>query len=176
MCKDTYIAEMQAHFGTDKRRINHALKVLRFAEMILEGENVADDLRTIVTITALLHDVGIKAAEEKYKSSAGRYQEIEGPPIAEEIMRRHGETEAVIGRVAYIIGGHHTAAKNNGLDFQIIWEADLLVNIEEDGLADGSDKLGGIIERNFRTNTGKAIAYKEYLPPRNNIKGTGEAN
>ena len=166
MCKDTYIAELHAHFGPDKRRINHALKVLRFAEMIMEGEKVADELRTIVTITALLHDVGIKTAEEKYKSSAGRYQEIEGPPIAEEIMRRRDESQAVMGRVAYIIGGHHTAAKNNGLDFQIIWEADLLVNIAEDGLADGSDKLRGIIDRNFRTGTGKAIAYREYLPPR----------
>ena len=167
MGKDAYIAELHTHFGPDRRRINHALKVLRFAEMIMAGEKVADELRTIVTITALLHDVGIKAAEEKYKSAAGRYQEIEGPPLAAEIMRRQGESQAVIDRVAYIIGGHHTAAKNNGLDFQIIWEADLLVNIAEDGLADGSAKLRGIIERNFRTNTGKAIAYREYLPLRN---------
>lgn len=31
---------------------------------------------------ALLHDIGIKESERKYHSSAGHYQEIEGPAIA----------------------------------------------------------------------------------------------
>lgn len=163
MNKNVYIDELHEHFGTDIRRIKHALKVLRYAELIMEGEKVCEELRRVVTITALLHDVGIKAAEEKYNSAAGHYQEIEGPPIAEVMMRRHAEPQEVIQRVAYIIGGHHTAAKNNGLDFQIIWEADLLVNIEEDGLAERADKLPGIIEKNFATVTGKSIACKIYL-------------
>lgn len=163
MYKGIYIDELKAYFGEDAKRINHAMKVLHFAELIMTGEGVNERMQKIVTITALLHDVGIKAAEGKYNSSAGNYQEIEGPPIAEEIMRRHGEPPEVMSRVAYIIGGHHTAAKNDGMDFQIIWESDLLVNIEEEGLMQNPEKLPGIIEHNFLTQTGKSIACTQYL-------------
>lgn len=161
--KDCYIEELHAHFGHDTKRIKHALKVLFFAEMIMAGEKVDEEIRTIVTIAAILHDVGIKAAEEKYNSSAGRYQEIEGPPIAEAIMGRHAEPQHVFDRVSYIIGGHHTASRIDGLDFQIIWEADLLVNIAEEGLTDDVAKLGTIIARNFCTETGRSIASAQYL-------------
>jgi len=35
---------------------------------------------------SILHDVGIKAAEEKHGSSAGHFQELEGPEIARKIF------------------------------------------------------------------------------------------
>lgn len=163
LSRDTYIKALREYFGMDTKRIEHALKVLHYAELIMEGENVNEETRKVVTITALLHDVGIKAAEQKYNSSAGHYQEIEGPPIAVVIMQQQAETAAIIPRVAYIIGGHHTAAKNDGLDFQIIWEADLLVNIEEDELAVKTDNLPSVIAKNFRTGTGKSLARAKYL-------------
>lgn len=163
MNKEAYLAELSQHFGSDLRRINHANKVLAFAEKILDGENPSPELRRIVIIAAILHDVGIKLAEQKYKSAAGPYQELEGPPIAEAFMRKIGESDAVISRVCYIIGGHHTYSKNNGIDFQIIWEADLLVNIEEDDLAKNKEKLKEIVARNFKTKTGKRLAAEEYL-------------
>lgn len=160
--RDMYIEELKNHFGPDQRRVNHALKVLSYAEKIMEGEGVDEAMRNVVTITALLHDVGIKAAEQKYNSSAGVYQEIEGPPIVTEIMARHNEPEEIIRRVAYIVGGHHTSAKNNGLDFQIIWEADLIVNIGEEGLADNTERVTSIIAKNFRTSTGIRVARELY--------------
>lgn len=163
MYKETYIEALKCHFGSDSRRINHALKVLAFAEQIMDGESISKNLRQIVTMTAILHDVGIKIAEQKYGSSAGPYQEQEGPPVAAAIMRRLGENEAVIDRVCYIIGGHHTPAKNDGLDFQIIWEADLFVNIEEEGLTGDKDKLKIILAKNFKTVTGKRLAEEIYL-------------
>lgn len=163
MYKGIYTQELKQHFGTDQRRINHALKVLNYAEMIMNSEKVDEKARKTITITALLHDSGIKAAEEKYRSSAAKYQEIEGPPIVRAIMTKHGEDSALIDRVAYIVGGHHTAAKNDGLDFQIIWEADLMVNIEEDGLLKDKNKLQNIITKNFVTKTGIKIAEKTYL-------------
>lgn len=161
--RNRYIQALQAHFGADARRINHALKVLGFAERIMAGEGVAPELQKTVVITALLHDVGIKAAEAKYHSSAGPYQEQEGPPIVRAIMAGFGEPASLIERVAYIVGGHHTPGKNDGLDFQIIWEADLLVNIDEDGLAANKAGLPAIIEKNFRTAAGRAIAQAQYL-------------
>lgn len=163
MKKEAYLVELRQHFGTDERRINHAEKVLAFAEKIMDGEKVSEEVRLITMITAILHDVGIKPAEQKYNSSAGRYQELEGPPIAQAMMRKAGESEAVISRVCYIIGGHHTPSKNDGIDFQIIWEADLMVNIEEEELTKDKVKLKEIIAKNFKTATGKCLAAAEYI-------------
>lgn len=159
MSKLKYIMYMKEYFGKDLKRINHALKVLYFADRIMDGENISDDkLKKIVTITAILHDIGIKNAEKKYNSSSGKFQEIEGPAVAREIMKNNNEDDNTIERVCYIIGGHHTASKNNGLDFQIIWESDFLVNIEEDELYKNLENVKNIIEKNFKTKTGKRIA------------------
>lgn len=163
MYREKYIEDMKNYFGDDARRINHALKVLGFAERIMDGEKIEGNLKKIITITAILHDIGIKMAEKKYNSSAGKYQEIEGPPIAAEIMSGNNENSDIIERVCYIIGGHHTASKNNGPDFQIIWEADLLVNIEEDGLYKNKENVKNIIDKNFETKTGRDIAVNMYL-------------
>jgi CRISPR/Cas system-associated endonuclease Cas3-HD len=157
---------LKTHFGSDERRIDHALKVLEAAEIIMNGEKVDAKVREVVTITALLHDVGIKAAEQKYNSSAGPYQEIEGPPVARKIMAQRGAPQEIMERVAYIVGSHHTASKNDGLDFQIIWEADLMVNIEEDGLYKSPEKLPAIISKNFKTLTGQRLAEERYLKPK----------
>lgn len=161
--REIAIEKMEEVFGGDQRRINHALKVLAFSEEISKGEK--SDVRTgeTVILAAVLHDIGIHEAEHKYGSSAGNYQEIEGPPIAREIMRDMGVDTGIIERVCYIIGGHHTPSKVDGLDFQIIWEADLLVNIEEDGLNKNGTDLRPVIEKNFKTATGKKIAENLYL-------------
>ena len=161
--KEAYKSELKQHFGADERRIQHALKVLKTAETIMDGENIQGFIRDVVTITALLHDVGIKTAEQKYQSAAGTYQEIEGPPLARGMMERRGAEPAVIDRICYIIGGHHTASKNDGLDFQIIWEADLYVNIEEESLAQNQQALAAMIEKNFKTATGKNLAKRTFL-------------
>ena len=73
--KDALLKELEEYFGPDTKRINHAKKVLGFAEELLQQEK-AD--WHIVVPASILHDVGIKAAEKKYGSSAGHHQEREG--------------------------------------------------------------------------------------------------
>jgi len=121
--------EMIGYFGHDVRRINHALKVHAFASLIACRE--VEDIRTreIIGITALLHDIGIHEAEKKYNSTAGNYQEIEGPPIARKILEHLQVPADISDRVCFITGTHHSCPRIDGLDFQIIVEADLLVNI-----------------------------------------------
>jgi HD superfamily phosphodiesterase len=77
--------EKKKVFGTDKRRIEHALTVLDYAERI---RTVGGGDALVVRAAAILHDIGIHEAERKYGSSAGKYQQIEGPPIAEKILRK----------------------------------------------------------------------------------------
>ena len=161
--KEIVISRMKQLFGDDNRRVNHALKVLRFSEEILLGEKIVGDMAETVVLTAALHDIGIHESERKYNSSSGKYQEIEGPPIANRILREMGISDPITKRVCYIIGGHHTPTKVDDVDFQIIWEADLLVNIEEGGLEnDKNANMTKIISENFKTATGKRIAETLY--------------
>ncbi|HXY88794.1 MAG TPA: HD domain-containing protein [Candidatus Acidoferrales bacterium] len=165
--KEIAITRMKQLFGDDITRVNHALKVLRFSEEILQGEKIVGEMAETVVLTAVLHDIGIHEAERKYNSNSGRYQEIEGPPIANRILREIGINDLIIQRVCYIIGGHHTPSKVDDVDFQIIWEADLLVNIEEGGVAnDKNANLERIISKNFKTTTGKHIAEALYRDKR----------
>ncbi len=158
-----YIKKMQNYFASDERRINHALNVLDYAEQIMDNEDVNNFEKRVITITAILHDIGVKMAETKYGLANPRLQEIEGPPVAQVIMAEVGEQEDIVARVKYIIGGHHTAAKINGLDFQIIWESDLLVNLAKENWNLDRAKLENIVNKHFKTSTGIRIARKKYL-------------
>ena len=155
-----------AYFENDIRRISHLLKVYGFAKAIGEKEQL--DLFTMECLetAAVLHDIGIKISEEKYQSSAGKYQELEGPPVAAVILKKLEFPAPVTERVAYLIGHHHTYDKIEGMDYQILVEADFLVNINEDGLdssKQGLDSIRKIKENIFKTKTGTKILESIYL-------------
>ena len=60
-------------------------------------------------------------------------------------------------RVCFIVGAHHTKEKVDGIDFQVIWEADFIVNIEEKNLVFKDEELPAAIEENVSTPTGKRL-------------------
>jgi len=152
--------EMKKYFGTDFKRVNHALKVARHAEQILkvEGGNPL-----VVLGAAYLHDIGIHEAEKKYGSTSGNYQEKEGPPIAREILTRLEIEKEIVEETCDIIGHHHHPREEESLHFQILYEADWLVNIEEEGLSKDREKLERLVGKVFKTATGKKLAEDLYL-------------
>ncbi|QAA31869.1 HD domain-containing protein [Clostridium manihotivorum] len=154
------ISNMIKYFDGDIKRINHALKVHSFAKLIGELEYIDTDKLFIVEISSILHDIGIKVSEEKYNSSNGKYQEIEGPPVARSILMGFYIPEETIDRICYLIGNHHSYDKIDGLDFQILIEADFLVNIYEDEIP--MESLCTIEEKIFKTNTGKDLLNSIY--------------
>ena len=145
----------------DVRRINHFLKVYGYAKMIGECENLDDSMQEILEVTAVLHDVGIKVAEQKYNSSAGHYQQLEGPPVAKKILDELGYPDDFVERVMYLIAHHHTYINIDGMDYQILVEADFLVNADEDRLS--SDAIENFKEKIFKTTTGIAVLENNYL-------------
>jgi hypothetical protein len=157
------IAAMKQEFGTDIKRINHALKVLQTAEDILEKEK-ADPI--VVVAAALLHDIGIQEAERKHGSSAGKYQELEGPPIARRILEALDVKPALgperIDHVCRIVGAHHSASNIDTPEFRIIWDADWFVNIPDEKSGKSTDELRVFINKVFRTEPGKALALDTY--------------
>ncbi|EGD47169.1 metal-dependent phosphohydrolase HD sub domain [Ruminiclostridium papyrosolvens DSM 2782] len=158
---DKITKEMINYFNKDVKRINHALKVYSFCKTIGALEQLNDNELMIVNLSGILHDIGIKEAEKKYNSSAGPYQEKEGPAIAKEIMNKYDIDKNIIERVCYIIGHHHSYSKIDGLDFQILVEADFLVNIYEDEM--DKNAITSVKNKYFKTKTGSAILEDMYL-------------
>ena len=54
-------------------------------------------------------------------------------------------------------------SKIDGLDFQIQWEADLLENLTVMDKEKEQEKIKKCIGENFKTNTGKRIAYNRFI-------------
>lgn len=144
--------KMIQYFAGDNRRINHALKVYSLAKTIARLEHMPPEELFVLESAALLHDIGIKEAERQYNSSAGNYQELLGPPVARELLDEFKFNEDFLSRVSYLIGNHHSYSKVDHLDFQILVEADFLVNIDEDHLS--KSQIGTIQQKYFRTNSG----------------------
>ena len=66
-------------------------------------------------------------------------------------------SEGVIDRVCYLIGHHHTYSNIDGLDYQILVEADFLVNLYEDHADQAAIRTA--IKRIFKTKTGTEMAH-----------------
>ncbi len=145
-------ALMIEFFGRDARRIHHILKVYGFAQAIARPEGLDGELLQVIELAALTHDIGIKPSEEKYGSSAGRYQEIEGPAPARALLANAGCPEDVAERVAWLIAHHHSYSSIKEIDHQILVEADFLVNIYEDET--GPAEVASVREKVFKTRTG----------------------
>jgi HD superfamily phosphodiesterase len=117
----------------------------------------------IVMGAAYLHDIGIHEAERKHGSNSGHYQEMEEPTIAEEILERLNVQKEMVEEICDIISHHHSPRGEETLNFQILYEADWLVNIEEEGISKGQKEVEELIGKIFRTVTGKQLAEKLYL-------------
>jgi len=160
--RERIIGEMKGVFGDDEPRIAHALKVLDYAEKMLAAEPGSP---VVVRAAAILHDIGIHEAERKHGSAAGRFQEIEGPPIAREILERLGLPEEDIEHVCRIVGSHHSGQDIDTPEFRIIWDADWLVNLPDEFGEMEQAKLAERIAMIFRTPTGRDLALKRFAAP-----------
>ena len=149
------IDEMIAYDKGDPRRIQHFMKVHDFARTIGQLEGLDDDTLYILESAAVVHDIGIHVCEEKYGSCEGKLQEKEGPALAKEMLERLGYKQEVIDRVCYLVGHHHTYTNIDGIDYQILVEADFLVNLYEDAVS--LDAVRKAYEKIFQTESGRKI-------------------
>ncbi len=152
------IAAMIGYETGNPHRVQHLLKVHGFAAAIGLLEGLDEETQFILETAAIVHDIGIRPAEEKYHSHAGPLQEREGAPAAERMLRSLGEyTPSQIRRVAYLVGHHHTYTDIDGMDYQILVEADFLVNLYEH--QDTADAIREADHAIFRTATGKRFLH-----------------
>ena len=139
----------------DTPRIQHFIKVYELARTIGRLEGL--DEKTLLTLesAAIVHDIGIHKSEELYNSTAGKYQELLGPPLAEELLEGLGWPADITERVCFLVGHHHTYAGIDAPDWQILVEADFLVNDFEDALP--PEATIHTYHKIFRTESGKKI-------------------
>lgn len=145
-------AAMIAYNAGDARRVNHLLKVYGFARTIGERECLDARTQEILEIAALTHDIGIRNSERKYGSCSGEHQQHEGPPEAHALLSALGAETEIIERVCWLIAHHHTYTYIVGMDYQILVEADFLVNAYEDEM--DADAIRTVREKLFRTKSG----------------------
>jgi len=91
------------------------------------------------------------------------YQEMEGRVIAKEILDRLNGQKEIIEEICDIMGHHHSLGERETLHFQIPYEADWPVNIEEEGISKDRRRLEKIIRKVFKTVTGRPLAEKPYF-------------
>ena len=158
--KTALLEAMEAYFNGDDKRIKHARSVTAYAEELLRREE--GDYSTVIG-ASVLHDIGIHQAEKKYGSTAGKFQEKEGPPIARQILTGLGFRPDQTEEICEIIAHHHSPGKINTGNFKILYDADWLVNLKDEYNVENKNKLSDIIDKVFLTPSGQALARKIYL-------------
>lgn len=162
LLKDRVAIEMKRYFKNDFKRIGHATRVARYAERIgkSEGGNLA-----VILSAAYLHDIGILEAEKKHQSTAAKYQEMEGPPIARSILAKLGAQDELIDEVCDIVGHHHHPRSDDTINFKTVHDADLIENLDEKRKQNHGDpeKLAETIEKSFLTAAGREVAKEVIL-------------
>lgn len=156
LCKETI-----AYDCGDPKRIQHFIKVHAFAKLIAESEGVDAHTRFVLEAAAYLHDIGIHKAEDLLGDCGGKNQEKLGPGEAAPILERCGFSEADAQRVCFLIAHHHTYTGIDGADWQILLEADMLVNLFEDGA--GERAARSALERVFKTEAGRELCRQMFL-------------
>jgi len=155
LTKNNILEAMRDYFGKDHRRIKHAERVFEYALGICSKEGGDED---VVICASALHDIGIHEAERKYGSSAGNYQELEGPSIAREILREFDLPQDKVEHICEIIANHHSARNIDTMEFRAVWDADWLVNIPDEFDMLKKEKIQKLFSRNLRTSAGKKYA------------------
>lgn len=152
---DTLLMLLAEYERGNPGQFQHSLKVHAFARLIASGEGLDARTRLTLEAAAVVHDVGIKPAREKYGSGEGKLQELEGPAPARALLAAAGFDEALTERVAWLVAHHHTLSPIGGIDHQILLEADFLVNLFEGN--DSPEAVRRTKETVFKTRTGTRL-------------------
>ena len=138
------------------RRSGHILKVLALAGMIGREEGLSEEEQMILEAAAILHDIGIKHCKEKYGIASQELQKKEAPAIAKEFLNDCGYPASWVEKITRFIQVHHDYDHIDGMECQILVEADLWVSaLEEEWTQEKIQERSKL----FRTETGKVLFF-----------------
>jgi uncharacterized protein len=159
--KSSEIAEQMILYSQGNLHdISHFLKVFAYAKIIGECENLSSREQQTVEIAALVHDIACPLCREKYGNTDGKHQEKEGVILARDFLSDKSLPDDVLNRVVFLVGHHHTYSEVDGPDYQILLEADYLVNADESQFS--RDNIRSAKEKIFKTKTGISLLQSLY--------------
>ena len=109
----------------------------------------------------MVHDIACPLCRQKYGNANGKYQELESPPLVEDFFAGMPVERDMAERISWLVAHHHTYTHVDGLDYQILLEADFLVNADEGGLARAA--IENMRQSVFRTGAGVRLLDSIYL-------------
>lgn len=147
--------------------IDHLIRVWTYAKTIGELEGLDADTCFLLEVAAITHDIACPLCREKYGNTNGKFQETEGSTMVISFLSDTGMTDEQISRVAYLVGHHHTYHDIDGIDYQILVEADYIANASEDGYDESS--IRSFMTRIMKTESGKRLL-REVFPEAGRIR------
>ena len=154
------IKKMVEYSKGDLHDINHFMKVYAYAKTIAEGENLSPEQQKLVEVTAVVHDIACPLCRVKYGNANGKHQEEESAVLIEAFFADSDLPKEFVDRVSYIVSHHHTITGIDGIDYQIMIEADYLVNADESNFS--GNNVRHMLEKVFKTETGKFLLQSMY--------------
>ena len=135
--------------------ITHFMLVWSYAKTIGKLEGLDEETQYILEVAALTHDIACPLCREKYGKADSKSQETEGQVLVREFLADTGMESEQINRVSYLVGHHHTLSDINGADYQILVEADYIVNATENGYS--RENIENFMHTVMRTKSGIRI-------------------
>ena len=141
--------------------INHFLKVWGYARPIGEAERLDERTLKTLELAAVVHDIACPLLRKEHGSAPGGLQEKAGPDLVREFFSGSDIDADMLERICFLVGHHHTYKDVDGLDHQILLEADFLVNAGEQ--ENDRKAVRSFHENVFRTQTGLALLENIYI-------------
>ncbi|MDD6142268.1 MAG: HD domain-containing protein [bacterium] len=141
--------------------INHFLKVTAFARTIGLQEQLDERTQLTLELTAIVHDIACPLCREKYGRASGDLQEQESEALLRPFLAEFNLDEQMRERVIHLVTHHHTYTGVDGMDWQILLEADFLVNACEGNMT--REAIESFRDNVFRTPTGITLLNTMYL-------------
>ena len=118
--------------------IDHLIRVWTYAKTIGELERLDEETQFVLEIAAITHDIACPLCRKKYGNTNGKYQEQEGQILARSFLENSGISRKQVDRVVFLVGHHHTYQDIDGIDYQILIEADYIANASENGYSESN--------------------------------------
>lgn len=141
--------------------INHFLKVTAFARTIGLQEQLDERTQLTLELTAIVHDIACPLCREKYGRASGDLQEQESEALLHPFLAEFNLDEVTRERIIYLVTHHHTYTGVDGMDWQILLEADFLVNACEGNMT--REAIESFRDNVFHTPTGITLLNTMYL-------------
>ena len=158
------IERMIVFYKGNLHDIDHFLKVWALARTIGEQEGLDSKTQQTLEFAAVVHDIACPLCREKYGNTLGSNQELESPVLVEDFFADLPVPGLDVKRISWLVGHHHTYTGVDGQDYQILLEADFLVNAGESAYSEAA--IASARKRIFRTAAGIRLLDEMYCRPR----------